>query len=241
MNRLYLIVGATSVVSFAAGGAATFFFVKDKLRKHYEDIATAEIAEAKEFYTRLYKAESFETPEEAVEKLIPEAAEQNDFAADPRAVQAAQVLSSYGGHNLHKPPVAEVVKARIEETTITRNVFIEEEAKAQGITDPDWTAELMSRTEEAPYVLSKDEFMENESEYVQVTLTYYAGDRVLTDDRDDVIEDVDDTVGMYNLARFGQWSHDDHVVYVRNDVRENEFEITLNEGRYSVLVQGMTE
>lgn len=242
MNTQYLIIGATSVVCFAGGAALSFFVTKEKLRTHYEEISQREIAEAKEFYRKLYKAEDYETPGDVVEKLHPQE-EPNEYAQDPRAVQAAEVLKSYGGHDLRRPVVADTLKKAgvvvEEEIAISRNVFIEAEAAEQSVTDPDWKAELMSRTEEAPYVLSQAEYMENESDWVQVSLTYYEGDEVLADDQDKRIEDPDDVVGLYNLARFGHWSNDENVVYIRNDVRETEFEVVLNHGKYSQIVQGL--
>ena len=243
MNTQYLIIGATSVVCFAGGAALSFFVTKEKLRTHYEEISQREIAEAKEFYRKLYKAEEYETPGDVVEKLHPQEEVPNEYAQDPRAAQAAEVLKSYGGHDLRRPVTTDALKqvgvVVAEETTISRNVFIEAEAAEQRITDPDWTAELMSRTEEAPYVLSQDEFMKNESDWVQVTLTYYEGDQVLADDQDKRVEDPDDVIGLYNLARFGHWSNDDNVVYIHNDVRETEFEVILNHGKYSQIVQGL--
>ena len=74
---------------------------------------------------------------------------------------------------------------------------------------------------EAPYVISPDEYGEI-YDYDQIELTYYA-DGVLTDDTDEVIDDVDDTVGLDSLNHFGDYEED--AVHVRNDERKCDYEI----------------
>lgn len=75
--------------------------------------------------------------------------------------------------------------------------------------------------EDAPYVISPDEYGEI-YDYDQIELTYYA-DGVLTDDTDEVIDDVDDTVGLDSLNHFGDYEED--AVHVRNDERKCDYEI----------------
>lgn len=232
-NKTPWIVGAACLVSMAAGAGAGYFAAKHRLTVEFEARLDEELENTKLFYNTLHKKGEYETPQKAAEKLIPGPPEDNDFVPDPVVVGTATILTQYGGHDLNRQLV---MKETIEE----RNVFIEAELKEQGVTDRDWTAEVMKRTEEAPYVISKDEFMQNESDYQQATMTYYSGDVVLTDEHENVIEETDEVVGDYNLVRFGHWSEDPNVVYVRNDIRELEMEICLNKGNYSEIVQGLT-
>ncbi|MCM1179368.1 MAG: hypothetical protein NC347_03870 [Clostridium sp.] len=87
---------------------------------------------------------------------------------------------------------------------------------------------------EKPYVISPDEFGEF-GEYDTVSLTYYA-DRVLADDNDDVIEDVDDIVGTESLTHFGEY--EDDSVFVRNDKMKCDFEILLDQRNFSDVRAG---
>jgi hypothetical protein len=73
----------------------------------------------------------------------------------------------------------------------------------------------------APYVVSPDEFGFAEG-YDIINLTYYA-DGVLADDTDDIIDDIEGTIGEAALRRFGEFEPD--AVHVRNDVRKAEYEI----------------
>lgn len=92
----------------------------------------------------------------------------------------------------------------------------EEEEKDDMITD-------------GPYVISPDEFG-NEFDYEEVSLTYYA-DGVLTDDQDNIIEDVDGLVGLDYLNHFGEY--EDDSVFVRNDALQTDYEILADLRNYS--------
>lgn len=83
-----------------------------------------------------------------------------------------------------------------------------------------------------PYVIPPDEFGDL-LEYDTISLTYYA-DKVLTDDMDEPVEDVDDVVGIESLDHFGEW--EDDSVFVRNDKYKAYYEILLDERRYSDII-----
>lgn len=104
--------------------------------------------------------------------------------------------------------------------------------------DDDWDYELevTTRTEQRPYVLHKDEFYADEKDYEQVTLTYYAGDNIMTTDDDQIVYNHEDQTGP---MRFGHGSGDMKVFYVRNDKNKAEYEIIRHEGRYSEEVLGL--
>ena len=79
-----------------------------------------------------------------------------------------------------------------------------------------------------PYVISPEEF--GECDYRTISLTYYK-DKVLADDMDNIIDDVDEAVGLSSLETFGQY--EDDSVFVRNDSRKHDYEICLDERTYS--------
>lgn len=80
-----------------------------------------------------------------------------------------------------------------------------------------------------PYVISPDEFAEDD-EYDKISLTLYA-DNVLADEDDEVIDDVDKIVGVGNLNSFGAF--EDDSVFVRNDILKADYEILLDERKFS--------
>ena len=75
-----------------------------------------------------------------------------------------------------------------------------------------------------------------DEEYEQISLTYYA-DGVLADENDEVIEDVEDAVGIDSLNHFGEY--EDDSVFVRNDARKCDYEILLDQRTYSEVAEDM--
>lgn len=91
------------------------------------------------------------------------------------------------------------------------------------------------KVEHAPYVISPEEFGEFE-EYEKISLTYYSNN-VLADENDDVVEDVEETVGIESLTHFGEYEEDS--VFVRNDARKCDYEILLDQRSYSEVLSKM--
>lgn len=110
--------------------------------------------------------------------------------------------------------------------------------KPEGIDDWDYEKEMAARTPDAPYAIHKDEFYAEEMGYAQNTLTYYAGDEIVTNEDDTPIYNWKTVIG--NL-RFGHGSGDLDVFYVRNDVRQNEYEVVFEQSFFSKEILGLHE
>lgn len=83
-----------------------------------------------------------------------------------------------------------------------------------------------------PIIISPDEFGEAFG-YETVSLSYYAGDNVLTDELDEIIYDVEGTVGSDFASHFGEY--EDDSVHVRNDKLKIDYEILLDPSSYAAL------
>ena len=83
-----------------------------------------------------------------------------------------------------------------------------------------------------PYVIAPEEFGELD-DYDTISLTYYA-DQILADDNDEIIEDIEDVVGFDSLNSFGEY--EDDSVFVRNDRLKCDYEILLDQRKYSDVV-----
>ena len=116
--------------------------------------------------------------------------------------------------NFKKPNITEYTKI-IEKTGYTNYSDVAANEKEKKVT--------------RPYVISPDEYGDND-DYEQISLTYYSNN-VLTDENDDVIDDVDETVGIDSLTHFGEY--EDDSVFVRNDERRCDYEILLDQRPYS--------
>jgi hypothetical protein len=84
-----------------------------------------------------------------------------------------------------------------------------------------------------PYVISPDEFGEFD-DYETISLTYYA-DQVLADEDDELVEDIEETVGFESLNAFGEY--EDDSVFVRNDRLKCDYEILLDQRKYSDVIK----
>lgn len=85
---------------------------------------------------------------------------------------------------------------------------------------------------ERPYVIAPDEFGEI-FEYETISLTYYA-DGILADDMDELVDDVEDVVGLDFHEHFGEY--EDDSVFIRNDVYKADYEILLDPRNYADIV-----
>lgn len=77
---------------------------------------------------------------------------------------------------------------------------------------------------ERPYVITPEEFDEFD-DYNTISLTYFA-DEVLTDDQKNIIDNIDEIIGLDSLSHFGEY--EDDSVFVRNDKLKTDYEILLD-------------
>lgn len=120
-----------------------------------------------------------------------------------------------------------------EAKQVLKNIFREPENVG------DFSEEVSARNPEEPYIIAVTEYLPNDSNYSQETVTWYEGDGVLVDDRDEPVKDPDATIGLGNL-RFGHRSDDENVVYIRNDRLLIDFEVLRHDGKYAIVVLGLS-
>jgi ABC-type multidrug transport system fused ATPase/permease subunit len=207
------VVGGVSVLAFAAGAAVGYYIANKRVHAKYTEVIRQELEEAKAFYTKRNKTGEFATPQSAAEAL-------NVYQGDEEA------------------PIVEALNEAVE--AIEENTEALEKVRVifEGF---DYEEEVKKRTDDEPYIITKEEFEQNEMEYEQVTLTYYSGDDVLADERDEPVQMINNTVGSASLGRFGHGSGDPNVVYTRHEGIALDCEIVLNKGEYRRIVHGFIE
>jgi hypothetical protein len=118
----------------------------------------------------------------------------------------------------------------------------EGEAGSEGLHDdgrdqaPDAGWPPVERDHSKPYVISAEEFSETDIGWQQLTITYYAADKVLVDDKEQPIRDVRNTTGPLTSGDFGGISGDPNIRFVRNERLELDFEIVLDGRSYADVV-----
>lgn len=227
------------LVGLAAGGVGGYFFAARKLGKQFEERLEEEIEQTKEFYAGIYKTDT----DGAV--LTPQ-----DVLSSRMGQEAVDAVRFYQGRTAEAPAPSEedldeLEMSPEEEALLDRAV---EAAKAPSesrnvFVDPnfDFEEELKYRTPDKPYIITHDEFFENELDYEQSSLTYYEEDDTLINERDEPQREIDKLIGEDHLVRFGHGSKDKNIVYVRNDRLQLDFEITKSSGSYVKEVLGMLD
>lgn len=226
-QQIAILTGAL-LVGAGAGYLFTRKFVIKKLKAEYIALAEKEIAEAKEHYQHLAAVkEKPKSPEEVLAELhgMSEAATEAMVSYSPTP-EAEAVMDD------------EPITAPVEEK---HNIFTDAESGDTNVFD--YAAELKIREEhpERPYIISEEEYDQGEPGYETSSMTWYDGDDTLADDQDMTVPDPDSVVGSDNLTRFGYGSNDSKVLYVRNDNLELDFEITLDNRKFQVVVLGFED
>lgn len=234
----YVFIGVGAFVGAAVGVAVGWKLAKRHLEPKYQAIAEQEIREAREHYSKVgvvAKKAEYPTVTDAVQELIP-----------PSHEEAKAALKVYQGQGSTMSRTVEItddgqgIHVKTEEQVDTapkvkqRNIFLDGEP----INEDEWDydVELEQRTDDKPYIIHEDEFNENEPDYEDMVLTYYAGDDVLANDQDEPVDDVEGLVGRRNLRKFGHGASDPNMLHVRNNLRGLNIEISRSSGKYGTLV-----
>ena len=131
---------------------------------------------------------------------------------------------------LDEVPIEELQKAADnakDKPSITEYASI---LQKEGYTDYSAMSSKEEKTEvvDEPYVIPPEEFGEFD-DYRTISLTYYS-DGVLTDENNDIVDDVD-IIGLTALDHIGEY--EDDAVHVRNDRLRCDYEILQVETKYS--------
>lgn len=207
------------VIGVGVGFYFGYRYNREKLRQEAFEDTQEEVQRLREYYGRNEKRDLEEIVEErGYSQVTPEPDRPLPPPVPVREPEPARL------------PLEPVQDLKDEE------LKVEEKDKNAGWSFP---AELARRTEHRPYILHQDEYMENESEFSQVTLTYYEVDGILADVDDSVLRP--EVVGVDHLSRFGHGADSYDVLYVRNPHLEMEYEICRVQKSFEVEVRGLDD
>ena len=211
VNLLVFAVGAV------IGSAVTWKLVKDK----YAQIAQEEIDSVKEVYSR-----------REISKAINEGL--NDgLNAEPNE----KVVNSIKQHfNNEKPSLAEYAKKLSKEGYINCSEISSFSDSIESLGKMSTIIENQEEGEEEadkPYIIPPESFGELDY-YDCVSLNYFEDEKILTNDWNEPIDNIDELVGSDSLNHFGEYENDS--VFVRNDERKTDYEIILDWRKYSDVI-----
>lgn len=152
-----------------------------------------------------------------------------DWQETPEGLHYQEIIEDEGYMQITDIKVIERVE---QDPAPTPEPFI----KFNGEGDWDYETEIASRPEDGPYIISVEEYAQNEHDFYQTEIIYYAGDNILTDEHQTPIPHYENVVGE---LKFGHGSNDANIVFVRNPKMKMEWEIIYDRGTYQEEVLGM--
>lgn len=203
----------------ALGGGIGFFVGYKLLEKRLSDQFDERLQYEEELMRQHFSLakKPYASPQEALEDLVPE----TPIAVDPRE---PNMRTAY--HKIVQQEYSEEGEAEADE--------LEAAAAESPVNIFDTAGPDASK----PYVISMDEFMANESNLGQNTLTYYETDDTLVDERDHPMAAPNDVIGSNFRVEFGVKSSDANTVHIRNEKLGLEFEVVRSYGSYKREVLG---
>lgn len=197
----------TSFMMFIFGTAVGSVVTWQYIKKKYEQIAQEEIDSVKETFSKL-KVKNNDSEDNNNVRTIVERAKDKPSVMEYTAKLRKQGYTNYSDTDSLSEDSNDSEEEEVDENMINDKPLI-------------------------PYVISPDEFGEF-YDYETISLTYYA-DQVLADDDDELVEDIEETVGFESLNAFGEY--EDDSVFVRNDRLKCDYEILLDQRKYSDVIK----
>ena len=195
------------VIIFIGGVAAGSFVTWRLLKEKYIRQTQEEINEVREHYRKKKESEEVTVDSNGV-------TETNE---KPDLIAYAAKLTKKGYIDYTDPK--SIVKATGDTIDAVVQKTNEESLDPVILNDPSY---------QPPYIISPEDFA-IDNEYTIVNLNYYI-DGVLTDEDDNIVENVDDVVGLENLNHMGEY--EDDALHIRNENYKCEYEILLSRRLY---------
>jgi hypothetical protein len=211
-------------VGVAAGFAAGYYIAEHRLKTKYSKLANDEISKIREHY---YQKTVAAQPKPPVDQVVAERTPHAFTEEEQEAIDEVNRL-----HPADEETVEEAVE--VEEASQV-NVFTEFDT---GEDVWNYAVEVRQRKKDVPFIIHVDEFRENEPGHDQVTYTYYEADDVMANSRNLTMDDMDASIGLGNLGRWGHGSGDINIVYIRNLELGIDFEIIRDRGSFADTMPG---
>lgn len=232
-EQLKFLIGTASGV--LVGGFIGYVVTQRVLKAKYELELQTEISSLKAFYQE--KAKNRLMDQEELDELYPEE-EYNlrEFETIVRKEEYSEDSSPAEEEFDYFKTDPDFSEVRPEKES--RKMTPEQEVPID-TDDPLLVEMIENRRNDEPYIITVDEFMDD-IDYIddKLTVTYFDGDDTLADTTDRVIPEVDEIIGSDALTKFGLFSKDKNIVYVRNERLRADFEIILDENKYTEVIAG---
>ena len=220
ITRNQLKVLAAFGIGSVLGSAVTYVLSK----KTFQEELEREIQDVKDNY-RILRKEDYESPTDYLEKNRPDSIK-DDILAE---VEVNQIVAYAKASD------------ELKEQIVNYNAFSRDEVPDKELLPEDanellYQNLLETRTDDAPFLISVNEYFDEMREYKKLSITYFEGDNIVCYEDDSVMLDPEQSFGLINLSRFGVKSDSEHIVYVRNPRISVDYEIVRDDGKYADMV-----
>lgn len=235
-----LFLGIGALAGTVTGSVVTYFVVQKRYTRLMVELED-NIYESFEDFKKLYpKGEKYEAIKEIIATVIEQAVDveevDTELADDIEKPQKTRDYSSYHANKIEeeKAKMAELLK---------QERYIQEVAKGPADSEDEEEEEEVMLEDLPPiHLITADEFLDATdyfTSYDKISLTYYDGDGVLTDDREEPVNDINKIIGDDATSSFGLDPTEPDVVYVRNNRIKTDFEIVRVMDAYTEAVLGI--
>jgi hypothetical protein len=210
------------LVGGSLGGLLTFWWSRRHFDKKLDQMVEDELDEMREYYRSKLNALA-EARVETVTIAVRPDREKPDL--EKIIEDKGYVPPPPGGLNV-------AIQDPVENAETAKDI-------AESMAEDDWNyvEELESRSPDRPYVIHQDEY--GDREFACVSLTYYDGDDILSDEDGKPVDDKDKLIGEDNLSKFGHGSNSPHIVHIRNESLSLDIELIKDEGNFITRVHGL--
>lgn len=226
LKQIGLVVGGIII-----GGGTTFLVLNKRMEDKLEVLLDLETAKIRNHYEEKYKDEPGDKQDGAEEE--PVETKQAKKMRTAREKDLMRLRQQLAGNGYVSKEDEEDMDEKLDNQKDAPGILVNDGGELR-TTDPN-----DDRDPTRPYVINIVEYNEEHEEYEKQTITWYAGDQTLADEDEEVIPDIERTVGSDALTRFGDGSQDKNIVYVRNDRIAVDFEVVYEEGGYAALILGI--
>ena len=214
------------VAGAVTGGVGTYFGLRSRFAREtqkeineYREVARQRIRAANEFVDKMTKEEK--KSEEAYDK----AANSYDKFVDYTSYYDEERCSLRDELNA----VSQAVKDEDFDKHMAEREHPEEDEEDlnEELDNEDKIESLRKAREDQklPYIIDAAAFHNTQQWYEKITLTYFEGNDVLTDDREDPIDNPEELVGTDYKKFFGIDEDEPDIVMIRNDCNGCDYEI----------------
>lgn len=212
-----------NIAVFAVGATAGFLVAKKMLEDRYAEFAQQEIDSVKEAFGKYHpnrKKDVDEINKDYAPAKPPEATLVRSSLNENKYEQAKRNYNLIG-------------KSSIEEEIDNIIDDVDEVRDAAGKTEEEMDLSKVDRTK--PYIITDTEFNEEFDHHDKCSLYYYSADDVLSDEGEDIIDNVENLVGLDAIDALNETN----IIWVRNEPLAIDYEIIVVNGSFAEIVHGV--